>query len=1308
ARDLPSAVGGRSSRAQPSGKLVGAGLALVGSTVAAASNVYCEWLVKLHPEDSLHFQNMQLYAFGIALNAATLALKAAMEPDSPLHGRRGFFTGYNVWVWLIIVLGVISGITVSFALKFVDNSIFTEKQRAVFDMVLPISYEEAQGHESWSSPPPDPEMPEAWRKTRSQHLARLRQLCSTLERAEEELASLQARIAAQLDEEAKGTRVVRIYKVLIRETKETAKLKAQLMEMEQSHEVRLRSCLQAIAQKTLHAAPEQLERQRWAHQREMGDVGSAARRELEHEQAAYRMWPSGNQQHRQDEAGAALRQMQRRLAMQAQAELQEQRGSSDQDARALVDAANRARQGEGERLQMARRVRERCHQTQAELEGKALALAQQARASEAKRAAELGQHEVQAGQDMILELQARQAVMETHHAQQERRLVEFGMGQAEAHQQGKRRIEEEARQAREDQRQHMAAVGQTELEEHRASRRHLEQQVERAQRDAYQHLQRRRSSTAPETRALASSALTVETLELDIPDEMAAKLAGDDAVMGCDQALAAQEEDHQREEFEHNLMTIPYPHCGVRAPAQRRSGLRVRACYVLLLREVAHFVEAFDDARQRLQPVGGASNVTVRKMTQQAKLTNQWRGPVLRRQFHEHKVRVAGVQEARNDRRSATNNGDFIVSSHHDSYNVGNEIWLNTSIPLGENSNGPLFFRPRHLRDIVSEPRLLLVRTETKAITFRACVARATHSKKSDIERQQFWQRPISITAQHKPSIIFLDANGRLGSTQSDWADDVAFVQNEDANIHGPPMQRSTSTRASRPSCPAAIVITLGRRSATTSRIDYFLADHDRANHFNDSSAIEGIETMENGCQEGLGREDHAPLRARARWKMRYAVPLQLFSNYGQASVRQQDGSGSMHCSAGSYVDQIGRYYNDHIYHYMITAMEAAISAFARQDKKRYQGYISDHAVNIIVDSMLHRVMHDTYMETYRLRCPTVLAIEHDQFERFLEASKSWVSATKKVIPKLANKDFDPYLELQGGDEQLGYQRSIALAGAIMKHHCRYVSAYGRTSFQRPRLTTNAKKRYLVACGPPKLLCNAGAWITSTAGDSSMIAGIADEQQTIREITEAVMGNTYRRGKGIMAHARCDGDKARQESDQIASSIHNKQISNVNNDDIQAGQRGQRAPWGARKAMPNAKPYIMVINEFFRPAVYIGYLCMAHGIQCCTRENRDELNMAEHLGSRADCRSQQGGQHGYFKYDGASDHNCNQRGKGLGGGSDSQRDQGLPDDSDDVKAGSHAVEDEEGKEAPLAPMGGARGWPAKKRSNRPKRGRRGL
>lgn len=102
-------------------KIIGALLSVVGSTIAASSNVYCEWLVKQHPQDSIHFQMVQLYSFGVVLNAVTLAVKAALDPDSPVHHQGGFFAGYDSWVLTIIFFGTASGMAISAALKHMDN-----------------------------------------------------------------------------------------------------------------------------------------------------------------------------------------------------------------------------------------------------------------------------------------------------------------------------------------------------------------------------------------------------------------------------------------------------------------------------------------------------------------------------------------------------------------------------------------------------------------------------------------------------------------------------------------------------------------------------------------------------------------------------------------------------------------------------------------------------------------------------------------------------------------------------------------------------------------------------------------------------------------------------------------------------------------------------------------------------------------------------------------------------------------------------------------------------------------------------------
>lgn len=103
-------------------KLIGVAGALLGSSAAAAGNVFCEYLYKQHnPGSSMNFRNMQLYTFGVGLNLLTLMGKVSLEPDSPIHGPNGFFTGYNGWVWTVIAIGSISGLSVSAALKLLDN-----------------------------------------------------------------------------------------------------------------------------------------------------------------------------------------------------------------------------------------------------------------------------------------------------------------------------------------------------------------------------------------------------------------------------------------------------------------------------------------------------------------------------------------------------------------------------------------------------------------------------------------------------------------------------------------------------------------------------------------------------------------------------------------------------------------------------------------------------------------------------------------------------------------------------------------------------------------------------------------------------------------------------------------------------------------------------------------------------------------------------------------------------------------------------------------------------------------------------------
>ncbi|CAK0816332.1 unnamed protein product, partial [Prorocentrum cordatum] len=63
------------------------------------------------------------------------------------------------------------------------------------------------------------------------------------------------------------------------------------------------------------------------------------------------------------------------------------------------------------------------------------------------------------------------------------------------------------------------------------------------------------------------------------------------------------------------------------------------------------------------------------KMTRAGRLTNEWRGAIMRRQLQHRGVHLTGIQEGRNKRRAATSNGYHMISSPHQNYNCGCELW---------------------------------------------------------------------------------------------------------------------------------------------------------------------------------------------------------------------------------------------------------------------------------------------------------------------------------------------------------------------------------------------------------------------------------------------------------------------------------------------------------------------------------------------------------------------------------------------------------------------------------------------------------
>eukprot|EP00746_Dinoflagellata_sp_MGD_P014128 gnl/MRDRNA2_/MRDRNA2_130820_c0_seq1.p1 gnl/MRDRNA2_/MRDRNA2_130820_c0~~gnl/MRDRNA2_/MRDRNA2_130820_c0_seq1.p1 ORF type:complete len:347 (+),score=49.69 gnl/MRDRNA2_/MRDRNA2_130820_c0_seq1:118-1158(+) len=116
--------------------LFGVTAALMGCSLASLTNVIDEMLMKQRPNDSLMFQNLHIYFWGILVNGLCLVLRSRDE-KSPLHD--GFFNGYTPWTLLIVVFMSSTGLFISAVMKFIDNIAVVHAHAASMITVLGIS-----------------------------------------------------------------------------------------------------------------------------------------------------------------------------------------------------------------------------------------------------------------------------------------------------------------------------------------------------------------------------------------------------------------------------------------------------------------------------------------------------------------------------------------------------------------------------------------------------------------------------------------------------------------------------------------------------------------------------------------------------------------------------------------------------------------------------------------------------------------------------------------------------------------------------------------------------------------------------------------------------------------------------------------------------------------------------------------------------------------------------------------------------------------------------------------------------------------
>ncbi|KAJ1639587.1 nucleotide-sugar transporter-domain-containing protein [Pavlovales sp. CCMP2436] len=124
----PAQVEGRSSA-------LGVLLSVLSCLLSAFGGIYSEKLLKDKPKDSIHWQNIQLYSWGIAFNLLGVAVQKGSNPLGS-----GFFGGLRGWAWAVILNNALNGLAISAILKYADNiaRVYAHACAMLVTMVLSI------------------------------------------------------------------------------------------------------------------------------------------------------------------------------------------------------------------------------------------------------------------------------------------------------------------------------------------------------------------------------------------------------------------------------------------------------------------------------------------------------------------------------------------------------------------------------------------------------------------------------------------------------------------------------------------------------------------------------------------------------------------------------------------------------------------------------------------------------------------------------------------------------------------------------------------------------------------------------------------------------------------------------------------------------------------------------------------------------------------------------------------------------------------------------------------------------------------
>lgn len=112
-------------------------LGILSACLSALAGVYTEFLMKKN-NDSLYWQNVQLYAFGAIFNMARLLLDDFRGGFHRGPWWQRLFNGYSITTWMVVLNLGSTGLLVSWLMKYADNivKVYSTSMAMLLTMVL--------------------------------------------------------------------------------------------------------------------------------------------------------------------------------------------------------------------------------------------------------------------------------------------------------------------------------------------------------------------------------------------------------------------------------------------------------------------------------------------------------------------------------------------------------------------------------------------------------------------------------------------------------------------------------------------------------------------------------------------------------------------------------------------------------------------------------------------------------------------------------------------------------------------------------------------------------------------------------------------------------------------------------------------------------------------------------------------------------------------------------------------------------------------------------------------------------------------